>query len=369
MACASAIVNPEARRSSPGKGADWAGNEGRLPSALPPARPPVWRHPIRDSLHAYVYLLPAGVVLAVFWFLPIILAALLSATNWRGGDALEMVRFAGLDNYRRALSGGEFRQAFYNTLNYSLLTVPITLGAGLAAALLLNRKLRGIGLFRTLSFLPYVTTWVAIAIVWRVFFDREFGLANQALSALHAGWRLEWLDEPRGIWEMLVGALLRRPGFDIPSSVRFGPLLEGPSLAMACLAIATVWREAGFAMVVYLAGLQAIDRVYYEAACIDGAGPWARLRHITLPLLGPTTFFLLIVSLIEAMKMFVPALVMTPGGGPARTTTSLVFYLYRVGFSETWEMGYASAVAYLLFGLILVLTLVQTVALRLRSRG
>ena len=326
----------------------------RLPA---PARPP-WRR-VRETLHAYAYLLPAAAVLAVFWFLPIFLSAFLSLTNWRGGDTADVARYVGLANYRRAVADVEFRQSLYNTINYALLTVPLTLAAGLGAALLLNRPLRGVGLFRTLSFLPYVTTWVAIAIVFRVFFDREFGLANQTLAVLHLPWRPTWLDEPRGLWEMLIGVLRGRPDFHIPVAAPLGPLLAGPSLAMACLIAASVWRGAGFAMVVYLAGLQTIDRSYFDAASIDGAGPWARLRCITLPLLRPTTFFLALVTLIDALKAFVPTLVMTPNGGPANTTSTIVFYLYRVGFSETWEMGYASAVAYILMGLILALTLVQ----------
>ncbi|MCX7013568.1 MAG: sugar ABC transporter permease [Candidatus Sumerlaeota bacterium] len=324
-----------------------------------PAPPRLLPRRVRESLHAYAYLLPAAAVLLVFWFLPIFLSALLSLTNWRGGDTADVARFVGLSNYRRALADQEFRQSLYNTINYALLTVPLTLAAGLGAALLLNRPLRGVGLFRTLSFLPYVTTWVAIAIVFRVFFDREFGLANQALAALHLPWRPTWLDEPRGLWELLIGALRGRPQFRIPPAAPLGPLLAGPSLAMTCLIAASVWRGAGLAMVVYLAGLQTIDPQVHEAASIDGAGAWARFRCITLPLLRPTTFFLTVVTLIDALKAFVPTLVMTPNGGPAQTTSTVVFYLYRVGFSETWEMGYASAVAYILLGLILALTLIQ----------
>ncbi|MFH0793108.1 MAG: sugar ABC transporter permease [bacterium] len=334
-----------------------------------------FRRRIRENAEAYAYLAPASLVLLVFWFLPVLLSFVVSFTNYRGGDPIptkeiwakvtghalpeeapdamgmevRKPRFVGLTNYRNALTDAEFRKVLYNTLNYSLYSVPLTLLVSLFVALLINSKIKCVALFRTVYFLPFVTTWVAISIVFRYFFHREFGLANDLLMSAGLP-RFDWLEEPRGIFEMFFG--------------QFGlhfhhPLLAGPSFSLFSIILTSIWRDLGYYMIIFLAGLQNIDRSYYEAAEIDGAGKTQQFFRITFPLLSPTTFFLLIISGINAFKVFIPMLIMTPNGGPDGTTNTIVFYLYQKGFTGTWRLGYASAVAYILFLIILILTLIQ----------
>ena len=167
---------------------------------------------------------------------------------------------------------------------------------------------------------------------------------------------LKWLAEPQGIFQMILNLLFADPEHPI---IIPHPLLAGPSLAMVSIIITSVWRDIGFFMVIFLAGLQNIDKTYYEAAEIDGASGWQQFRYITIPLLSPITFFLMIISMIGAFKVFVPMFIMTPNGGPDNTTMTMVFYLYEKGFTGLWRLGYASAIAYLLFGIILALTLLQ----------
>ncbi len=324
---------------------------------------------LRENLEAYTYLLPAGIILFIFWALPVLLSLVISFRNWTALDTWETTKWTGFSQYARALNDEDFRQSFWNTVNYVIYSVPPTLVLALAAAMLLNTKIKGRAFFRTAFFLPYVTTWVAISIVWKYFFHREFGLANwflmffsDNLLHLNTTWRLDWLAEPRGIWEMFFGWILEGVGILGEGQGRTlsfpHPLLQGPSLAMFSIVITSVWRDIGYFMIIFLAGLQNIDKSYYEAAEIDGANAWQKFRRITFPLLSPITFFLLIISMIGAFKVFVPILVMTATGAPDNTTSTLVFYLYEKGF-RSWLFGYASAVAYILFLIILVMTLLQ----------
>lgn len=257
-----------------------------------------------------------------------------------------------MENYRRALADDQFIQVLYNTVNYVLYSVPLTMAAALAVALLLNSQVRHRGIFRTLYFLPYVTTWVAIAVVFKYIFNEQFGLVNHLLDS--AGLPVfGWLSEPRGVIELILLGL----GFELDGQLH--PLLAGPSLAMFSVIMTSVWRDTGYLMIIFLAGLQNIDQSYYEAANLDGAGRWQKFRHITWPLLTPVTFFILIVTMIGAFKVFIPMFIMTPGGTPGGTTETLVSYLYKTGFVGYRELGYASAIAYILFVIILVLTLLQ----------
>lgn len=309
-----------------------------------------------ETAEAWLYLAPAGVILLVFWFLPVLISLGVSFTNWEGADTLEIVRGVGLRNYRRTLGDIQFWLALVNTLHFAFFSVSITMILSLAAALLLHRQVRASAFFRTVFFLPYVSTWVAISIVWRYFFDVQAGPLNYILRNGFALEPLRWLQEPRGIFQMMLTS-----SFGLGSWFKdplIAQLLGGPSLAMASVIVSSVWRDIGFFVVIFLAGLGNIDPANYEAARIDGAGPWDRFRHITLPLLSPTLFFLLVVALIGAFREFTPMLVMTPGGGPAKTTTTLIYYLYEKGFVQ-WKLGLASAVAYLLFILIFGLTWLQ----------
>ncbi|GAB4320952.1 MAG: sugar ABC transporter permease [Candidatus Sumerlaeia bacterium] len=311
-----------------------------------------WTRSRKEGLEAYAYLAPAGIVLFTFWFLPVLASILISFTNWKGGDRLENIRWIGLTNYRRALIGDKAEymwDAFFNTVNYALYSVPITLVLALVVALLLNAPIKGRAFFRTVYFLPFITTWVAISIVWKYFYDPNAGVLNWLLGTEN----LDWLDDSRRLWTMWLWGPL-----GLGDVVR-SPLLTGPSISMLAIIITSVWRDIGYYAIIFLAGLQNIDRSYYEAAAIDGASPAQQFWTITFPLLSPVTFFLLIISGIGAFKIFVPMLVMTPTGGPDFTTASMTFYLYQQGFTGSWLLGYASAVAYILFVIILLLTLLQ----------
>lgn len=314
----------------------------------------------KESLEAYLYLAPAAVILGIFWFVPVVVSFVMSFGNVTALMPLTDMKYVGLRQYQAALLDSTFQQSLWNTLNYAIYSVPAKLALGLIAALLLNARVAGRGFFRVAFFLPYVTTWVAISIVFKYLFDREFGLGNWLLKVLsvdllgHATpWRLEWLNEARGIWELLFGFTAPTLPFGIQN------LVEGPSLSLFCVILTSVWRDTGYFCIIFLAGLQNIDRSLYEAASIDGAGGWSRFRAITFPLLSPVTFFLLIISVIGAFKIFVPQYMMTPTGGPDNTTMPIVMYLYEEGFTGTWKLSYASAIAYLLTLIILALTVLQ----------
>lgn len=311
----------------------------------------------RDNAQAYLYLAPAGAILLVFWFIPVLFSFAVSFTNWEGADTLDLIGFTGLLNYRRTLADEEFWLVLTNTVNYVIYSVPLTLLLSLGFALLLHRKLRGSALFRTVFFLPYVSAWVSISIVWLLFFDsNDLGPFNHLLGRWFGAAPVRWLQEPRGVIEMFMTGPVGLESW--PSPPLIGWLMAGPSLSMTSIIMTTVWRDVGFFMVIFLAGLNNIDSSYHEAAEIDGAGPWRRLLTITLPLLTPTLFFALIIAMIGAFRVFVPILVMTPGGGPAKATSTLVYYMYEKGFMQ-WKLGLASAVAYLLFVIIFALTAAQ----------
>lgn len=314
------------------------------------------RATLRSSAHAYLYLAPAGIILFVFFLVPVVLSFAVSFTNWEGADTPDLVRYVGWRNYARTLRDGEFWLVLMNTINYVIYSVPPTLALALGAALLINRKFRTSTLFRTIFFLPYVTTWVSVSIVWRYFFDVQTGPLNYVLIHVFHLDPLRWLEEPRGVIQMFATGVLGVKSWPNPPVV--GPLLAGPSLAMVSVIVTSVWRDIGFSMVIFLAGLNNIDPSYYEAAKIDGASAWQQFRRITLPLLSPVTFFLLVVGMIGAFRVFVPILVMTPAGGPGKSTSTLVYYMYDKGFAQ-WKLGLAAAVAYLSFLIVFLLTLAQ----------
>ncbi len=320
----------------------------------------------RETIEAYAYLAPATLVLLVFWFAPVVLALLVSFFDATALAPPGELNFIGLAQYKRALfTDAEFVRSIWNTVNYSIYSVPVTLALSLLAAMLLNTQIRGRAFFRTIFFLPYVTTWVAIAIVWNYVYHREFGIANWLLTVVqqampwHSGEPVTfaWLAEPRGIWEML---LFEPLGISLPQLPGDSDqVLRGPSLALFSIVITTIWRDIGYFMIIFLAGLQNIDKSNYEAADIDGATPWQKFWSITFPLLSPVTFFLLVISCINAFKEFTPMFIMTPDGGPDYGTAPMVFHMYNSGFTGQWELSYASALAYILTFMILVLTLVQ----------
>lgn len=297
----------------------------------------------RELWKGLLFILPAFLLLLVFKLYPIWLAFRLSFHDW--GIAGER-GFVGLWNYRMLLRDPFFWQAVWNTLMYTLFAVPLNLFLSLGIAMLLNRGLKALGLYRTMYFLPVITSIVAISVVWKWLYDPQRGLFNYLLSLLHLS-GLNWLDEPRGIFELLFHR-------DLPL------LLKGPSLALFSLVLMSVWKSLGYNVVIFLAGLKNLPRVYYDAAKVDGAGPWHRFWNVTWPLLSPTTFYVLMMTTIISFQVFAPVWTMTgpPPGGPLGTTNVVIYYLYQKGVEE-YQVGYASAIAFVFFAFILLLTLFQ----------
>jgi multiple sugar transport system permease protein len=270
------------------------------------------------------FVAPALTALALFFFVPIVASLGLSLTDFDLYAVADLanLRFAGLANYRRLLEEPVFWTALRNTTYFVALGAPLSVGASLGAALLLNHRLvRWKGVFRTLYFLPVVTTLVAVAVVWRFVYHPRIGLLNRALAALGVA-PVDWLGDPA--W------------------------------AMPAIVLLAVWKGFGFNMVILLAGLQAIPERLYEAARLDGATAWQELRHVTLPLLAPTLSFVLLMTLIGNFQLFAEPYVMTQGG-PGDATRSLVLLMYEQGF-RWWSLGQAAALAFVLFALLLAVT-------------
>jgi multiple sugar transport system permease protein len=234
-------------------------------------------------------------------------------------------QWIGLDNFERLVGDASFHTALLNTLYYAAIHIPLTLVASLSLALLLNRKLRGVAFFRTVAFFPYITSIVAIAVVWNMLFSPEFGPINQLLRAVG-------VDNP--------------PGWTTSST-----------WAMPAVILVSVWREMGYYMLLLLAGLQTVPAQLYEAARMDGANAWQRFWNVTLPGLRPTMFFVTVMLTIGSFKIFDLILVMT-NGGPGQSTLVLSQYIYQKGFVEN-QFGYASSVAVVLFFICISVTIVQ----------
>lgn len=289
---------------------------------------------------AYGYVLPAMAVLGVFGLYPLgyALALSFSARPEDGGG------FVGLRHYADALMNEGFRNSVAVTLWYAIGTVPITIALSVVIAIALFRVRRVAGVLRTAFFLPYVTSVVAAAMVWRELFEPSSGLFN-ALFELVGLPEQNWLLEPRGLFHLLTNGAIAP---DV-----------GPSLALVCVIAFEVWRSSGFMIVIVLAGLAAVPRELEDAARIDGAGPWRVARHVTLPLLTPTLFFLMVIGTLHALQAFSDVYAMTGDGrGPLNTTQTLPVYIFT-NFYEAGRIEYGSAVAVLLALGIFALTALQ----------
>jgi multiple sugar transport system permease protein len=285
---------------------------------------------------AGLLLAPGLILIFVFGLLPLAYALYLSVWDTtRGG-------YTGAENYVRALRDPEFWSSLKVTIYYAVGTVPATLLASVFVAVLLFRIGRGRGLFRTVYFLPYVTSAVAAATVWRVLLRPRAGFVNVLMESVGASPQA-WLLEPRGALHLATGGL-------VPPDV-------GPSLGLTCIMAFDVWHASGFAIVIVLAGLSAIPKQFEEAARIDGAGRWQVFRRITLPILSPTLFFLIIVSGIRAFQAFNSFYALT-GGSHGQDTQNLVLYIYAQLY-EGQRYGYGATLALLLFAGIVVLTVAQ----------
>jgi len=296
----------------------------------------------RENLTAYLLISPAALILTVFGLCPILFAAYLSLFKW----GLVKERFVGLGNYAAALTSKEFWNAVLVTFFYVAGTVPVSIALGFALACLLFRVVRGRSAYRTVYFLPYVTSTVAAATVWGWIFHSQWGLANYGLTTLGLPAQ-QWLLEPRGIFT-IIG---KYAGVVLPS------WLGGPSLALVVVMFFAVWHSLGFVIVVFLAGLSNIPRELEDAARIDGASSLQVVRNVTLPLLSPTVFFLAILSVIWSFQAFNHIYVLTEGG-PVDTTTNLTMHIF-LSFYQLTRRGYGSAVAIILLVLIVGLTAFQ----------
>lgn len=277
---------------------------------------------------AYVFLLPSLIGLLLFTLGPIIVSFVISFCHW---DLLTAPRWIGFKNYQWLFGqDAVFPAALVNTATYTFAAVPIGIVLSLLMALALNQKIKGITVFRSLYFIPTISSGVAVALVWAWIYNPNFGVAN---------WLLGLVGLPGGTW------------------------LSSTTTVMPSIIAMAVWQGLGYNMVIFLAGLQGIDRTYYEAATMDGANSWRGFWHITLPLLSPTTFFVAIIGLIGGFQVFVPMFVMT-AGGPGNASMSVVQYIFDNGFRYL-HMGLASGAAWVLFAVVFVFTLLQ---IRLQGR-
>lgn len=375
--------------------------------------PPSWR----ESLLAYVFLLPSLVVITVFGIYPIFRAGYISLHQW----SIIKDRFIGVANYRTLLGDASFWKAMQVTVFYVIATVPLTMFLSLIVAYLLFKPMRARSFFRTLYFLPYVTSMVPAAMVWQWIFNYQSGILNFVAGSASQGiarvlgvvgvspWIYAWLVVTAGLPVYLVVTSRRRPSLNTwfwvaVSGVLFlialafckypvalqntvkqfatffpvrwmqeprgiilylgrkwgfevSPALQGPSMALIAVSLVSIWHFLGYDVVIYLAGLFNVPMELHEAARIDGASEGQIFFKITFPLLSPTTFFLLITSTIGAFRAFTMFYVLT-AGGPLRTTTSVTYLVYDQFYTAV-RVGYASAIAFVLFGIILVMTLIN----------
>ncbi len=296
-----------------------------------------------NSRKAYLFIIPTYSILAVFIILPIFFALFISFTKW---NLLGSMRYIGLSNYQKLLHSEEFWKALVNTFYYTFITVPFALIIALTLALLLNTKIRGLAFYRAAYFMPVMTSIVASAFIWQWIFQSQNGILNHFFGFF--GMKpLSWLNEPKGIFTVIFNSM----GVTIPQ------WLGGPSVTLVAISIMSIWKNTGYYMIIFLAGLQNIPKTFYEAAEIDGAGPFKKFFSITLPILSPTTYFVLIMSVIMSFQVFEQVAVTTQGG-PLNASLVLVYFIYQKAF-KFLEIGYASSAAYILFTIVLVLTYFQ----------
>jgi multiple sugar transport system permease protein len=281
----------------------------------------------RQNRAGWAFVVPALALIGVFFFVPVLAGLFLSFTDFDvyAIGRPDTARFMGLENYRQVLANPLFWQALGNTFLFVILGGPLSVLTSLVAALLVSAKrVRYPGLFRSIFFMPVVTTLVAVAIVWRYLYHPQYGLLNWALGAvgIHP---VDWLGDPH--W------------------------------AMFAIILMAVWKNFGYNMLIFIAGLQSIPEDLYEAAHLDGAGSWAQFRHVTLPSLAPTFLFVGVMTMLGNFQLFAEPYVMTQGG-PLKATTTVVLLMYEEGF-RWWRMGTAAALAFVLFVIMFLGTLIQ----------
>ena len=280
-------------------------------------------------LVASPFLLPSLIGLLIFSLLPLIISGLISLTDWNGLDQLTKTgflreHFIGLDNYKTILTTPEFWRTLGNTAEYIVLYIPFMLAASLLVAYLLSRPYKAIGAFRVIYYIPVLTSWVAASLIWKSVLSPQYGALNGILGFFG----------------------IQGPGW-----------LIDEKWAMPAIVLVSVWKDMGFFGLILLSGIVGINRTYYEAADIDGAGGWSKFLKITLPLLTPSIFYVVIVAMINSFQLFPQIMIMT-GGGPNGATQVMVERIYQYGF-RYFRMGYASAFSWILFAIIMVFTIIQ----------
>ena len=270
-----------------------------------------------DKLTALIFILPAVLGTLIFIVIPVIFSFSLSFVNW---DLLSPMSFAGLNNYREVLTDSSFLQVLINTFVFAISTSVFAVIIPLVLACILNNKIRGSNFYKTAYFLPFITPMIVIAIVWQWIFDPNIGLLNQLFHL-----NIKWLYDAR--------------------------------FAMPALITVSVWKLIGYNMIIFLSGLSTINQEVLEAAKIDGANTWQTFKNVTLPLLSPTIFFVIVITTISSFQVFDLIYIMTEGG-PDNSTMVMVYSIYKYAF-EFFDIGKASAIAYILFAIIFVLVLAQ----------
>lgn len=288
-------------------------------------RPPARRRSklrLRNTLIGWSFILPNFIGFAVLTLVPVVWLFYLGFTNW---NIFGTATWTGLANFQRLFGDPMFLTALVNTFYYSILHIPLTFVVALGLALLLNTKLRGVSFFRTAAFFPYITSIVAIAVVWNLLFSPQYGPINQFLHFIGIANPPAWL--------------------------------QSSTWAMPATVIVATWRDMGYYMILFLAGLQTVPRELHEAARMDGANGWQRFWNVTMPCLRPTTFFVTVMLTINSFKIFDLILVMT-NGGPGTATLVLSQFIYQTAFVQN-QFGYASAASIVLFLICIVVTIIQ----------
>ncbi len=281
-----------------------------------------WRN---ENLAGYLFVLPSFTGFLVFVLFPMLFSLLLSFCNWSLISGLEQIKIVGLKNFALLMQDYQFVAAVTNTLFYTVATVPVTVILGFLLAVLLNKYVYARDALKIAVFMPYISSLVAVSVVWRVILYPSFGPVNEFLRSIGISDPPKWFGDPK--W------------------------------ALPAIAIETIWIQLGYNVVVFLAGLTAINQDLYDAAAIDGAGAVRRLIHVTIPGVEATTFFLSIMGVIGSFKVFDQISVITQGG-PGNSTLVLAYYIYQNAF-QFYNMGYASAIAWMLFLFIFAVTAVQ----------
>ena len=277
----------------------------------------------RWNFWGYLFILPNFLGFVLFMLVPIVMALVFSFTNY---DVISQMDFVGISNYVGLFTDDQFITSLINTLWFAVLTVPAGVILSLLLAVLFNRQVRGISVFRTFVFIPVITSMVAISLIWSMLYEDNGGLLNTLLGMMGLG-PVHWLTDT--------------------------------NVAMISIAIMSIWKGLGYNMTIFLAGLQGVPAELYEAATIDGANSVQKFFKITVPMIGPTTYFVTLMSLIGSLQVFDQVWIMTQGG-PVDATKTVAMYLYQYGF-QFYKMGYACAAAYVLFILVFIVSLIQNI--------